>query len=75
VGWVLSLIAAAVVGIIGLVLVSAYRDSQRPTFELKKDDWTCARSEQRTYLRPMPVGKVTTLMPMSMAVCMEYRRK
>lgn len=73
-----SWIEAGVVSALVLILVavgwSGYSASQRPTIEIKKDDWDCVKSEQRTHLQPMLIGKVTVLQPMTSTVCVEYRR-
>jgi hypothetical protein len=68
--WIEAAIVAAIVLILVAVGWGAYSESQRPTIEIKKDDWECVKSEQRTHLQPM--GKV--LMPMITTVCVEYRR-
>ena len=49
-----------------LLLWMIYESSQRPSFTLKKDIWTCTRTESRLML----VGKV--MLPQS--ECVEYRR-
>ena len=72
--WIEAAIVAAIVILIGAVGLAVYSDSQRPTIEIKKDDWECVKSEQRTHLLPMMIGKVTILQPMTSTVCVEYRR-
>jgi len=73
-----SLIEAVIVAVIVLIIAvvgwSLYSDSQRPTIEIKKDDWECVKSEPRQHLQPMLVGKTTILMPITTTVCVEYRR-
>mgnify|MGYP001561249828 CR=1 FL=1 len=72
---VVSLAAAgALLVAIGWGTYSAYIDSQRPTIEIKKDDWECVKSEQRPYSQPMLIGKAIIIMPMLITVCVEYRR-
>lgn len=73
-GWIVAALMVLVVGVVGYVLWAAWSDSQRPTFQLKRDDWECTKSESRTHLQPMLVGKVTTLIPMTTSVCLEYTR-
>ena len=73
--WLKASIAAAIALILTGALWVAYNEYQRPTIELKKDDWECVKSEQRTHLQPMLVGKITILLPMTSAVCVEYRRR
>lgn len=72
--WILGLVMAGAVLLAGWVGWIAWQESKRPTFELKRDDWTCTRSETRTRLQPIIAGKVTTTMPVTSSVCMEYRR-
>lgn len=74
IGWVFGAVMAVLLAVIGWVIWAAWQDSQRPTFELKRDDWACTKSEARTHLQPMLVGKVTTLVPMSTNVCLQYSR-
>lgn len=72
--WIEALIVAAIVLILVAIGWGAYRNSQRPTIEIKKDDWECTKSEQRTHFQPMLVGKVQILQPMTTTVCVEYKR-
>ena len=66
--------------VIAIVLIGtaigweAYNKSHRPTIEIKKDDWKCVKSEQRTSLQPMLIGNLTILQPMIESVCVEYKR-
>ena len=75
---VIDWVIAGVVVLLVLLLIGAgvegWQESRRPTFDLKKDDWECVKHESRTHLQPMIVGKSTILMPMTTAVCIEYRR-
>jgi len=68
--WFYSLLCAAVVALLIWLSWFIWTDSQRPTFELKRDDWTCSKAEQRRQL--MLVGKV--MVPTIRNVCVEYRR-
>ena len=68
--WVEVLIVAAIVLLIAAAGCGAYGESLRPDMMLKKDDWQCTNSKTRTNLQL--VGKV--LVPITMKVCMEYRR-
>ncbi len=72
--WIESAIVAAIVLTIVAIGWGAYSDSQRPTIEIKKDEWECVKSEQRTHLQPVVVGKTTIFQPMTNTVCVEYRR-
>lgn len=57
---------------VGGVALLGWIDQQRPVIELRKDHWTCSRTERRSHLQPMVVGKATVLMPMNIDVCTEY---
>lgn len=72
--WFCLAVVAFILAIVGFVCWSVYADSQRPTFELKREDWVCSKSEQSPRLQPMPVGKTLMLLPMPQTVCTEYRR-
>lgn len=72
--WIIRVVVLAALALIGWLFVAMWQDSQRPTFELKKEDWACTRSENRTHLQPIVAGKVTTLIPVTNSVCVEYRR-
>lgn len=69
--WPILLILAALVG---TFVLAAYHDATRPTFMLKKADWTCTRSEQHTRYQPMVINNQTQLMPITETVCLEYKR-
>ena len=68
--WVCGLICAAAVALLIFVGWVIWTDSQRPTFELTRDDWTCSKTEQRRQL--IWTGKV--MVPTIRNVCVEYRR-
>lgn len=74
IGLISAALMVLVLGIVVWVLWAAWSDSQRLTLELKRDDWKCTKSESRTHLQPMLVGKVTTLITMTKIVCSEYTR-
>ena len=71
--WIEALIVAAIAIIIVAVGWAGYSNNQRQTIELNKDDWECTKSDQRSQLQPMPVGKVMVMSPMTRTVCVEYR--
>jgi len=72
--WPLILIGAFGLAVFGSVGWAGWSDSQRPTIELKKDDWTCSRTEIRTSLMSVVSDKSTIMVPTAQSVCMEYRR-
>ncbi len=63
----------SLLAILGFAFYAAYSDARAPKFELNKRDWKCTKSEEKTHLQPMLVGKVTILMPMTHTACLEYR--
>lgn len=73
-----SWIEVTIITIIILLLAAGgwaiYSESQRPTIEIKKEDWDCVQSVNRMHMQPMLVGKVTIMQPMISTVCTEYRR-
>jgi hypothetical protein len=73
--WIPSALVAVVFAFVGWLDWSVYADSQRPTFDLKRDDWEGTKSEARSHLQPIFVGQVTVLIPMSTTVCLEYARR
>ena len=70
-----AVVAVVVLSFVLIVVstVAAYSGSQRPTIVLNKAEWECTKSEQRTHLQPMLVGKITVMVPIPRTVCMEYR--
>lgn len=74
-GWIIVTSTVVVVVLIAWIFWSVWSDSQRPTFELKRDDWICTKSENHTRLQPTLAGKVTTLVPVTTTVCIEYTRR
>lgn len=72
--WLCLAVVTFILGVVGLLVHAIYLDAQRPTFELKRDDWVCTKSEQRTRLQATPAGKSLMLLPMQETVCVEYVR-
>ena len=70
----LVLVVAAMVSVLMAYGWDAYSDSQRPTIEIKKDEWECVRHEQRLSNLPIVAGKAIIMQPIMTAVCVEYRR-
>jgi hypothetical protein len=72
------LIIAAILGILGALGYGLYRESLRPSFELKKDDWACSRSHQESTTIYMNMGSGNNIMMMPITtwhtVCDEWRR-
>lgn len=64
---------AAIIGFVALLFLFFYSlFHSSPTFELQKDEWTCAKTEVRRRLMPILGGKA--LAPIDREVCVEYRR-
>lgn len=70
----MSVFGAIAVGLIAITISAAIAESKRPEFSLKKDDWKCSDSITRTHLQSVTTGKVTTLIPVTETICIEYRR-
>lgn len=73
------LIIAAIVAILGAAGFGIYQDSQRPTFALKKDDWSCTKSHEEsttTYINQGD-GKTIILIPITTysTVCDNWSRR
>lgn len=69
------LFVVLLIGILVAVVGVVYWDKQRPTIDLKKEDWECVKSDLRTHLLPMQVGKTTIMQAITSPVCVEYRRR
>ena len=69
--WACGLLFAAAISLLVWTCWAIWSGSRRPTFELKRDDWTCSKTEPISQLQL--VGKV--LVPMTINVCVEYERK
>lgn len=65
--------------IAGLAILVAYRASQAPTFELRKDDWLCTKShdETTTVYQNMGDGKTIMLIPITTTtrVCDQWSKR
>ncbi len=73
-GWVIGLLLALTAAVLALVVWVAWSNSQKPTFELRRDEWFCTKTELRSHLQPMQVGRATVMMPVNRTECVEYRR-
>lgn len=68
------LIVLTIVGILAGLGIGAWRNTEAPVIELRKNEWSCTKTEQRTHLQPMPAGKAMTVIPMTSTECVEYKR-
>lgn len=68
-------IVTAIVSILGATGWGVYVDSKRPTFELRKEDWECVKSELRPQMRAFPIGKTVVASEILVSVCVEYKRR
>lgn len=68
-------IVLAIVGILSATWYSAYVEFGKSTISINKEDWACARKEDRTHLQPILSGKATTLIPMTTEECVEYVKR
>ena len=72
--WILRIVISGCVALACFACYLGYSLYTSPAIEITKADWDCTKTETRTYLQPMLIGKTTTLMPMTRAICTEYRR-
>lgn len=73
-----KLIVAILVVIIGGVLafpIFIYRAAKSPTFELRKADWACTKTEKREVRTTMIVGKVIIPRTDIRDVCVQYSER
>jgi len=70
IAWMLLAMFAAV----GAVLLFVYLENQKPTITLKKEDWSCVKSESRTRTQTVLVGKVPVQQRTTSDVCTQYNR-
>ena len=70
--WFLMAIVAIAIAWLSFAL---WQKITSPVIKLNKDEWACTKSEKRSHLQPMIVGKVTIMMPMIDNICMEYQIK
>lgn len=62
--WIIFLIGV----LLGLYALGIYVEAQRPTFELKKDDWACTKKITRTHLE----SRDGRLIPVTKTHCIRY---
>lgn len=67
--WFLGIMLLFVVAV-GIFL---YQDSQRPTFELFKAEWSCTQEESYTSMQYSPPLKMAV--PVTRIRCINYQRK
>lgn len=72
---ILAVVVLSVAVLLGLGML-VYLDLQRPTFELKKDEWTCTKSRVETvYSYSMKAGDVWIPQYRQEVVCLQWTRK
>lgn len=52
------LVVVVILGLISLLIAAFVIEARSPTFELRKDQWVCDKSEAREYTYTHMVGKV-----------------
>ncbi len=72
--WFISVAIIALIGFCIIAPFAIWKDSQRPTFELKKDDWTCARAHQEQTTTYVKSGSVMIPVTSTYDVCDMYKR-
>lgn len=71
-------IIAIMVVIFGFLLaipIFAYRESKSPSFELRKSEWACTKTEKREVRTNMIVGKVIIPRTDIRDVCIQYSER
>lgn len=68
IAWVILIMALAV----GALLFFIYLEEQKPTITLKKQEWSCTKSEPRTRTQTVLVGKVPVSQRTTRDVCTQY---
>lgn len=68
------LIVIAIFGILAVLIVPAWTSRNDPTTTLKTKDWQCLKTEERSYIYPMLVGKVTIMQAGRRNECVEWKR-
>jgi len=58
------------VGFLGWVGIEAYKQSQKPVIEIRKDQWECVETRERTV--HILVGKV--IVPTVSKECVQYKK-
>ena len=73
--WImLAMIGVVVLGI-AAIIYAAVQDSNSPHIGLLKSEWSCTKTEPRTYTQMMLVGKVMVPQIITDTVCVEYTRR
>ncbi len=60
---------------IPLLVYGCFRESQSPTFELKKDDWSCSLEHEYTTSTMILVGKVMVPQMITHHDCIRWEQK
>lgn len=68
------LIFLAIMGILIALGWGIYAEADKPTFTLKKNEWTCVETEKYTRYQPIVIGKMTTMTPITSEQCVVYTR-
>ena len=68
------LIVVTIIGILAVVIVSAWSSRNDPTETLNTKDWQCLKEEVHVYTYPMLIGKVTIMQTGRRMECVEWRR-
>lgn len=69
----MSVLAVLLLLFVGALGVGILRERQSPVFELRKDQWECVRTFERSYFSPVMTGKAVVMIPHKEVLCSEYR--
>ncbi len=69
------LLTAGIIFGVPIGAYAIYTYSGKPTFELKKDEWSCTKVHERTTSHMVMVGKVMVPQSTTSNVCVEWSRQ
>lgn len=73
--WILIIMVSVLIVAIPFGISAWYKDSKRPTFDLKKDDWVCTKFHREASTYYITVGKVLLPQTTTTEVCDQWTRK
>lgn len=73
--WVMAMLMALIFGLLAFVVYVVWQGATAETFELVKAEWHCTDERSETHLRPMLVGKVMVMLPITQKVCDRWERR
>jgi len=58
-----------------LIAFSFYKESKRPSFSLKKDDWICTKYKKESSTSYIMIGNILTPITTENDVCVQWSKK